>query len=125
MGVLEKVNVQSDLETLQFAEMQWMQLTSMMAEIANQSDEVTRLLQLSGFPVRELDLLHPSSPLTSHFIGARGVSPQTMPTSLTAAQVTCNYGVDGATFSAMPNKYPTDPASAAARRAVDDFRYSS
>jgi transposase len=51
MGPLEKVNVQSDLETLQFAEKQLMQLTSMMAEIANQSEEVTRLLQLPGFGV--------------------------------------------------------------------------
>jgi transposase len=51
MGALEKVNVQSDLDTLQFAEKQLMQLTSMMAEIANQSDEVTRLLQLPGFGV--------------------------------------------------------------------------
>src|SRR6266508_6305501 len=51
MRALEKVNVQSDLDTLQFAEKQLMQLTSMMAEIANQSDEVTRLLQLPGFGV--------------------------------------------------------------------------
>jgi transposase len=51
MGALEKVNVQSDLDTLQFAEKQLMQLTSMMEEIANQSDEVTRLLQLPGFGV--------------------------------------------------------------------------
>ena len=51
MGALEKVNVQSDLDTLQFAEKQLMQLTSIMAEIANQSDEVTRLLQLPGFGV--------------------------------------------------------------------------
>jgi transposase len=49
MGPLEQVNVQSDLDTLQFAEKQLMQLTSMMAEIASQSDEVTRLLQLPGF----------------------------------------------------------------------------
>jgi hypothetical protein len=51
MGPLEKVNVQSDLDTLQFAEKQLMQLTSMMAEIANQKEEVTRLLQLPGFGV--------------------------------------------------------------------------
>jgi transposase len=51
MGPLEKVNVQSDLDTLQFAEKQLMQLTSMMAEIANQNEEVTRLLQLPGFGV--------------------------------------------------------------------------
>jgi transposase len=51
MGPLEKVNVESDLDTLQFAEKQLMQLTAMMAEIANQRDEVTRLLQLPGFGV--------------------------------------------------------------------------
>jgi transposase len=51
MGPLEKVNVQSDLNTLQFAEKQLMQLTSMMAEIANRNEEVTRLLQLPGFGV--------------------------------------------------------------------------
>jgi transposase len=51
MGPLEKVNVQSDLDTLQFAEKQLMQLTSMMAEIANQNEEVTHLLQLPGFGV--------------------------------------------------------------------------
>jgi transposase len=51
MGALEKVNVHSDLDTLQFAEKQLRQLTSMMTEIASQSEEVTRLLQLPGFGV--------------------------------------------------------------------------
>lgn len=51
LGSLEKVNVESDLETLQFAEKQLMRLTSMMEKIANQSNEVTRLLQLPGFGV--------------------------------------------------------------------------
>jgi transposase len=51
MGSLEKVNVQSDLDTLQFADKQLRQLTSRMAEIANQHEEVTRLLQLPGFGV--------------------------------------------------------------------------
>ena len=51
MGPLEKVNVQSDLDTLQFAEKQLMQLTSMLAEIANQNEELTYLLQLPGFGV--------------------------------------------------------------------------
>jgi transposase len=51
MGALEKVNVQSDLDTLQFAENQLQQLTSMMAEIASQGEEVPRLLQLPGFGV--------------------------------------------------------------------------
>jgi transposase len=51
MGPLERVNVQSDLETLQFAQKQKDRLTSLMAEIANQKEEVTRLLQLPGFGV--------------------------------------------------------------------------
>jgi transposase len=51
LGSLEKVNVESDRETLQFAEKQLRRLTSMMEEIANQSKEVTRLLQLPGFGV--------------------------------------------------------------------------
>jgi len=51
LGTLEKVNVQSDLETLQFAQRQQVHLTSMMEEIANQQEQVTRLLQLPGFGV--------------------------------------------------------------------------
>ncbi len=51
LGSLEKVNVESDLETLQFAEKQLRRLTSRMEEIANQSQEVTRLLQLPGLGV--------------------------------------------------------------------------
>ena len=51
LGPLEKVNVQSDLETLQFAEKQLRYLTSMLEEIANQNEQVTRLLQLPGFGV--------------------------------------------------------------------------
>lgn len=51
MGSLEKVNVQSDLDTLQFAENQLRQLSAMMAEITNQKEEVTCLLQIPGFGV--------------------------------------------------------------------------
>jgi len=51
LGPLEKVNLQSDLDTLHFAETQLMRLTSMMEEIANQQEQVTRLLQLPGFGV--------------------------------------------------------------------------
>jgi transposase len=51
LGKLEQVNVQSDLETLQFAEKQLLRLTSMLEEIANQNEQVTRLLQLPGFGV--------------------------------------------------------------------------
>ena len=50
LGPLEKVNLQSDLETLQFAENQILRLTSMLAEIGNQNEQITRLLQLPGFP---------------------------------------------------------------------------
>jgi transposase len=51
LGPLEKVNVQSDLETLQFAEKQLLRLTSMLEEIANQNEQLPRLLQLPGFGV--------------------------------------------------------------------------
>jgi transposase len=51
LGPLEKTNLQSDLETLQFAEKQLLRLTSMMEEIANQQEQITRLLQLPGFGV--------------------------------------------------------------------------
>jgi transposase len=51
LGTLEKVNVLSDLETLRFAQTQQLRLTSMMEEIANQQEQVTRLLQLRGFGV--------------------------------------------------------------------------
>src|SRR6266540_1917597 len=50
LGALEKVNVQSDLDTLHFAEAQRIHLTSMMEEIASQQEQVTRLLHLPGFP---------------------------------------------------------------------------
>jgi transposase len=51
LGTLEKVNVLSDLETLRFAQAQQVRLTSIMEEIANQQEQVTRLLQLPGFGV--------------------------------------------------------------------------
>jgi transposase len=51
LGALEKVNVKSDLETLQFAQRQQDRLTSLMAAMANQNEEMTRLLQLPGFGV--------------------------------------------------------------------------
>ena len=51
LGPLEKINVLSDLETLRFAQTQQLRLTSMMEKIANQQEQVTRLLQLPGFGV--------------------------------------------------------------------------
>jgi transposase len=51
LGPLEKVNVLSDLETLQFAQRQQVRLTSMMEEIAIQQEQITRLLQLPSFGV--------------------------------------------------------------------------
>jgi transposase len=51
VGKLERLNLQSDLETLRFAESQRDRLTSMMEEIASQEEPVTRLLQISGFGV--------------------------------------------------------------------------
>ena len=51
LGALEKVNVQSDLETLRFAQAQQMRLMSIMEEITSQQEQVTRLLQVPGFGV--------------------------------------------------------------------------
>jgi transposase len=51
LGALGKVNVQSDLEALRFAQAQQMRLTSLMEEITNQQEQVTRLLQVPGFGV--------------------------------------------------------------------------
>jgi transposase len=49
--VLEKVNVQSDLETPRFAQAQQDRLTSMIEEIASQQEQITRLLHVPGFGV--------------------------------------------------------------------------
>jgi transposase len=51
LGKLERINIQSDLETLRFAQRQQVRLTSVMEELANQNEQVTRLLQLPGFGV--------------------------------------------------------------------------
>ena len=51
LGKLEKLNLQSDLETLRFAERQRERLTALMEEIASQQEPVTRLLQIPGFGV--------------------------------------------------------------------------
>ena len=51
MRALEKVNVESDLDTLQFAQQQLDRLTSLMNTLASANEHVTRLLQLSGFGV--------------------------------------------------------------------------
>lgn len=51
LGKLEQLNVQSDLETLRFAQRQQVHLTSMMEEIANQQEQITYILQLPGFGV--------------------------------------------------------------------------
>jgi len=51
LGTLEKVNVQSDLETSRFAQAQQVHLTSITEEIASQQEQITRLLQIPGFGV--------------------------------------------------------------------------
>jgi len=51
VGKLEKVNLQSDLDTLRFARAQLARLNSMMNEIAAQEEQVTRLIHLPGFGV--------------------------------------------------------------------------
>jgi transposase len=51
LGKLEKLNVQSDLETLRFAESQCLRLTKLMEEMASQEEPLIRLMQLPGFGV--------------------------------------------------------------------------
>ncbi len=51
LGALEKVNAESDLETLQFAQQQLDRLTALMDTLASQEEQITCLLQLPGFGV--------------------------------------------------------------------------
>lgn len=51
LGKLEKMNLQSDLETLQFAEQQEMRIQKEMTGIAAESEEISRLLHIAGFGV--------------------------------------------------------------------------
>jgi transposase len=51
LGKLEKMNLQSDLETLQFAEQQEVRLQKEMTGIAAEDEEIGRLLHISGFGV--------------------------------------------------------------------------
>jgi transposase len=51
LGRLEKMNLQSDLETLQFAEKQQGHLQAEMTGIAVENEEIGRLLHISGFGV--------------------------------------------------------------------------
>jgi transposase len=51
LGRLEKMNLQSDLETLQFAEKQLVHLTDAMTDIAAKDEQVSRLMHLPGFGV--------------------------------------------------------------------------
>jgi transposase len=51
IGKLERINLQSDLETLRFAENQLQQFTTLMNDLAAQDERVTRLIHLPGFGV--------------------------------------------------------------------------
>src|SRR5215207_5115990 len=51
IGKLEKLNLQSDLEMLQFAEKQVKDMTEIMEGMAAQQEEIGRLLHLAGFGV--------------------------------------------------------------------------
>jgi transposase len=51
LGKLEKMNLQSDLETLQFAEQQATRIQKEMTSIVAESEEISRLLHISGFGV--------------------------------------------------------------------------
>ena len=51
LGKLEKLNLQSDLETRQFAQKQVKDMTEIMEGMAAEQDEIGRLLHLAGFGV--------------------------------------------------------------------------
>jgi transposase len=51
LGKLEKMNLQSDLETLQFAEQQEVRVEKEMTQIAAEDEKIGRLLHISGFGV--------------------------------------------------------------------------
>jgi transposase len=51
LGALEELNLQSDLETLEFAEKQLVRLTDVMNDIAAKDEQVSRLIHLPGFGV--------------------------------------------------------------------------
>lgn len=51
IGKLEKLNLQSDLETLQFAEQQVKRMTEIMEGMAAEQEPIGRLLHLAGFGV--------------------------------------------------------------------------
>ena len=51
LGKLEKMNLQSDLETLQFAQQQETRIQEEMTGIAAEDEEIGRLLHISGFGV--------------------------------------------------------------------------
>lgn len=51
LGKLEQINLQSDLDTLRFAESQLIRLAALMNEVAVQDERVTRLIHLPGFGV--------------------------------------------------------------------------
>ena len=51
LGKLEKMNLQSDLETLQFAEQQEVRIEKEMTQITAEDESIGRLLQISGFGV--------------------------------------------------------------------------
>jgi transposase len=51
IGKLEKLNLQSDLETLQFAEKQVDRMTQIMEEMTAEQEPIGRLLHLAGFGV--------------------------------------------------------------------------
>jgi transposase len=51
VGKLEKLNLQSDLETLQFAQKQVKDMTEIMEGMAAEQEQIGRLLHLAGFGV--------------------------------------------------------------------------
>jgi len=85
----EKVNLQSDLETLHFAEKQLARLTTLMDELAAQDERVMRLTHLPGFGmVTSLTVLAAIGDITrfpdaKHLVGYAGLGARVHDSGLT------------------------------------------
>jgi transposase len=89
LGKLEKVNLQSDLETLRFAEDQLVRITSTMKELAAKDERVIRLIQLPGFGITTaLTLIAAIGEITrfedaKHLVGYAGLGARIHDSGLT------------------------------------------
>jgi transposase len=73
LGRLEKMNLQNDLETLQFAEKQQARLQEEMTGIVAENEEMGRLLHLSGFGVITTVTVYSAIGDISRFVEAKNL----------------------------------------------------